>query len=296
MHLSLKQMRYAVAVAETGQFGRAAKACNISQPALSQQVQAIEELCGTPLFDRLKSGVRPTPFGMEFVSRARQVLESADALAAFTLGHAGEPDRPIRFGLIPNVAPYLLPEIVPALTAGLPGLGFTVSENRTDALIAGLVDGSLDVALIGTDAPLHGPRLVSRPLFEDAFVLATSRNEGTTTPVSLSSLAPERILLLDEGHCFRDQTIAACRLDGDPGARTFAATSLSTIVEFVANGQGVTLLPRIALRKEATDPRIAIHDLVSPGAGRLLSLVWREATPFGATFDKMAEVIRATHP
>ncbi|SFC87705.1 hydrogen peroxide-inducible genes activator [Devosia psychrophila] len=296
MHLSLKQMRYAVAVAETGQFGRAAKACNISQPALSQQVQAIEELCGTPLFDRLKSGVRPTPFGMEFVSRARQVLESADALAAFTLGHAGEPDRPIRFGLIPTVAPYLLPEIFPALTAGLPGLGFTVSENRTDALIAGLVDGSLDVALIGTDAPLHGPRLVSRPLFEDAFVLATSRSEGTTTPVSLSSLAPERILLLDEGHCFRDQTIAACRLDGDPGARTFAATSLSTIVEFVANGQGVTLLPRIALRKEATDPRIAIHDLVSPGAGRLLSLVWREATPFGATFDKMAEIIRATHP
>ena len=296
MHLSLKQLRSALAVAEHGHFGHAAKTCNISQPALSQQVQAIEALCGTPLFDRLKSGVRTTPFGAEFVSRARQVLESADALAAFALGHAGAPDRPIRFGLIPTVAPYLLPEIFPALTAGLPGLGFTVSENRTDALIAGLVEGSLDVALIGTEAPAYGPRLVSRPLFEDGFVLATSRAEGTTTPVSLSSLAPERILLLDEGHCFRDQTIAACRLDGDPGARTFAATSLSTIVEFVANGQGVTLLPRIALRKEAADPRISIHDLVSPGAGRMLSLVWREATPFGATFDKMAEIIRATRP
>lgn len=294
MHLSLKQMRYAVAVAETGHFGRAAKACNISQPALSQQVQAIEELCGTPLFDRLKSGIRPTPFGAEFVARARQVLDSADALSAFTLGHAGAPERPIRFGLIPTVAPYLLPEIFPALTKGLPNLAFTISENRTDALLAGLNQGTLDVALIGTDAPEHGPRLVSRPLFKDPFVLATSSLEANGAPVALSSLAPERILLLDEGHCFRDQTIAACRLDSDMGARTFAATSLSTIVEFVANGQGVTLLPAIALRKEATDPRIAIHDLVSPGAGRLLSLVWREATPFGATYEKMAEVIRAT--
>lgn len=296
MHITLKQMRYAVAVAETGHFGRAAVACNISQPALSQQVQAIEELCQTPLFDRLKSGIRPTPFGAEFVARARQVLESADALAAFTLGHAGEPDRRIRFGLIPTVAPYLLPEIFPALTRDLPGLDFTISENRTDALIAGLIEGSLDVALIGTDAPDHGPRLASRPLFHDAFVLATSRSEDTSEPVSLASLAPERILLLDEGHCFRDQTIAACRLDSDPGARTFAATSLSTIVEFVANGQGVTLLPRISLRKEATDPRIAIHDLASPGAGRLLSLVWRDATPFAATFEKMAEVIAGTRP
>jgi LysR family hydrogen peroxide-inducible transcriptional activator len=297
MTISLKQMRYAVAVAEAGHFGRAAQACHISQPALSQQIQAIEDVCGMALFDRLKSGVRPTPFGAEFVGRARQVLDSADALAAFATCRSGEPERPIRFGLIPTVAPYLLPEIFPALARGLPGRDFTISENRTDALLDGLFDGRLDVALIGTEAPTHGPRLISRPLFDDPFVLATSRSEATAQPVSLTTLAPERILLLDEGHCFRDQAIAACRLDSDP-ARTFAATSLSTIVEFVANGQGVTLLPQIALRKEATDPRIAIHDLVSPGAGRLLSLVWREATPFGATFDKMAEVIRGAggHP
>jgi LysR family hydrogen peroxide-inducible transcriptional activator len=292
--VSLKQMQYVLSVARTGHFGRAAEACAVSQPALSQQILALEELCGTPLFDRLRSGIRLTPFGREFIGLAQDVIKRAEALDSFVLGHAGQPDRPIRFGLIPTVAPYLLPEIFPALTKGLPGLDFTVSENRTEALISGLFDGSLDVALIGTAAPDSGPSLVSRALFDDPFVLATSRGEGTTAPVSLANLAPERILLLDEGHCFRDQTIAACRLGSDP-ARTFAATSLSTIVEFVANGQGVTLLPRIALRKEATDPRIAIHDLVSPGAGRLLSLVWREATPFGSTFDKMAEVIRAAH-
>ena len=292
MSISLRQMRYAVAVASAGHFGRAAAACAVSQPALSQQIQALEALCGTPLFDRLKSGIRLTPFGREFVTLAKAAIESADVVNAYALHRTGMPQRPIRFGLIPTVAPYLLPEIFPSLTRDLPGLDFTVSENRTDALIAGLVDGGLDVALIGTEPPEHGPRLVSAPLFDDPFVLATSRAEHTAEPVSLAALAPERILLLDEGHCFRDQTIAACRLDSDPSARTFAATSLSTIVEFVANGQGVTLLPRIALRKEATDKRIAIHELVSPGAGRLLSLVWREATPFGPIFERIAEVIR----
>jgi LysR family hydrogen peroxide-inducible transcriptional activator len=294
MLISLKQMRYITAVADSGHFGRAASACNISQPALSQQIHAAEDVCGTPLFDRLKSGTRLTPFGREFVAHARRVLESADALTGFVQRHAGQPDRPIRFGLIPTVAPYLLPEIFPALSRDLPDTAFTISENRTEALIEGLVDGSLDVALIGTDAPEHGPRLVSQPLFEDAFVLATSTREKTAGPVALTALTPERILLLDEGHCFRDQTIAACRLDQEPSARTFAATSLSTIVEFVANGQGVTLLPQIALRKEANDPRIAIHDLVSPGAGRLLSLVWREATPFAPIFGTMVQTIRGT--
>ncbi|MDB5472966.1 MAG: hydrogen peroxide-inducible s activator [Devosia sp.] len=292
MSFSLKQMRYIVAVADSGHFGQAAAACNISQPALSQQIQSAEEICGTALFDRLKSGTRPTPFGQEFVARARLVLDGADALAAFAQHNSGKPNRAIRFGLIPTVAPYLLPDIFPALTRSLPDLAFAVSENRTEALIDGLVDGSLDVALIGTEAPEHGPRLVSRPLFEDPFVLATGVDEKREGPVALKSISPERILLLDEGHCFREQTIAACRLDSNPSGRTFAATSLSTIVEFVANGQGVTLLPRIALRKEANDPRIAIHTLAAPGAGRTLSLVWREATPFGSTFEQMAELIR----
>lgn len=296
MSVTLKQMQYALAVARSGHFGRAAEACAVSQPALSQQILALEGQCGAPLFDRLRNGVRPTPLGREFLALAQRVVESAEAVETLILGHAGQPDRPVRFGLIPTVAPYLLPEIFPALTEDLPGVDFTVSENRTDALLAGLADGSLDVALIGTTAPSDGPRLVSRPLFDDPFVLATCREESTTAPVSLSSLDPDRILLLDEGHCFRDQTIAACRLDTDPAGRTFAATSLSTIVEFVANGQGVTLLPRIALRKEATNPRIAIHDLLSPGAGRHLSLVWREATPFGKTFEKMAEAIRGAKP
>jgi LysR family hydrogen peroxide-inducible transcriptional activator len=293
MNISLKQMRYAVAVAENGHFGRAAEQCHISQPALSQQIQLLEGLCGAPLFDRLKRAVRLTPFGREFVARARPVIEAAEALAAFAEGRSGTPDRPIRFGLIPTVAPYLLPEIFPALREKLPALDFAISENKTDALLSGLEDGGLDIALIATEPPPGGVRLRTMPLFEDSFVLATSAGERAREPVRLSTLAPERILLLDEGHCFRDQAIAACRLDTEPGGRTFAATSLSTIVEFVANGQGVTLLPGIAVRKEA-DERIAVHPLAAPVPGRTLSLVWREGTPFAATFEAIADVIRAT--
>ncbi len=290
--ITLKQMRYALAVARTGHFGRAASECAVSQPALSQQILALEELCGTPLFDRSRSGVTPTPFGREFLERADGVIRAADVLDSFAIRSGADPKRPIRFGLIPTVAPYLLPQIFPELTRALPDLKFTISESRTESLLSAITDGSLDIALIATDAPTEGPKLVVETLFEDQFVLATPRDEATDAPVSLANLQPERILLLDEGHCFRDQTIAACRLEGERGTRTFAATSLSTIVEFVANGQGVTLLPSIALRKEASDPRIAIHKLDTPSAGRQLRMVWRAATPFGETYARIADVIR----
>lgn len=298
MTISLKQMRYALAVAAEGHFGRAADACAVSQPALSQQILSLEALCGTALFDRLKSGVRLTPFGRDFMLLARETVKAAEALDDFALGRAGRLDRPLRFGIIPTVAPYLLPRIYPALTRDLSEISFSISESRTEAMLASLQDGRLDLVLIATEPPSGGPRLVSRPLFDDPFVLATPRGEATSDPVSLAALPPERILLLDEGHCFRDQAISACGLEGGRSTNAFAATSLATIVEFVANGQGVTLLPQIALRKEASDPRIAIHPLDDPAAGRQLRLVWREATPYAEIFDRVADVIcrTATQP
>ncbi|WP_172123673.1 MULTISPECIES: hydrogen peroxide-inducible genes activator [unclassified Devosia] len=293
MSFTLKQLRYAIAVADLGHFGRAAAACNVTQPALSQQIQSLEAWCGIPIFDRLVREVRLTPFGREFVGRARPLLSGAEALASFAAGPATAPDRPLRFGLIPTVAPYLLPDVFPALAQRLPEMRFAISEDRTGALLAALGDGSLDLALIGSELPRGGPKLSSLPLFEDPFVLATSLAEAREGPVSLAGVPPERILLLDEGHCFRDQAIAACDLGSELSSRTFAATSLSTIVEFVAAGQGVTLLPRIALRKEAGD-RIAIHPLAPPRPGRHLSLVWRDGSPFAGVFEQVAELIRET--
>ncbi|WDR03848.1 hydrogen peroxide-inducible genes activator [Devosia algicola] len=296
MTLSLKQFRYAIAIAETGHFGRAAVQCHISQPAMSQQIQLIEAQCGTLLFDRSNRAVQLTPFGREFIDRAQQVIEAADAVEAFVAGQDGSPHHPIRFGLIPTVAPYLLPDIFPALADRLPGVKFMVSESRTDALLTGLYEGNVDLALIATEPPENGPALTSAPLFLDPFVLATAANQTSSSPIALADVAPETILLLDEGHCLRDQAIAACHLDGTGGGRTFAATSLSTIVEFVAHGQGVTLLPRISLRKETASARIAIHELEAPGAGRQLLLVWRQATPFATVFHQIAETIRETRP
>lgn len=291
MSLTLRQMTYLAVLAETGHFGRAAERCHVTQPALSQQIRQMEEYCGAPLFDRLGRTARLTPFGRDLLDRARNVLAAAEGLEDFVAAARAEPLRPLRFGLIPTVAPYLLPEIFPALTHHLPHLAFTVSENRTEQLLAGLDDGGLDLALIATAPPSGGAPLETVPLFDDPFVLVTSADEPMHAPLSLESLPPERILLLDEGHCFRDQTIAACRLDGARGPRTFAATSLSTIVEFVANGQGVTLLPQISLRREAADSRLAVYPLAEPLARRQLSLVFRKSTPHAELFRRIASVI-----
>lgn len=296
MNLTLRQMHYVVVLAETGHFGRAAERCFVTQPALSQQIRQLEELCGTALFDRLGKQVSLTPFGRELVDRARPILEQAQALDSFLISGRSQPRRPIRFGLIPTVAPYLLPAIFPRLATELPQIDFTISESRTDTLVAGLEDGSLDLALIATPPRAGAPRLAESTLFEDAFVLATATDEERSAPVPLGSIERGRMLLLDEGHCLRDQALAACAIDPTQARSSFAATSLSTIVEFVANGQGVTLLPEIALRKEATGARIAVHRLASPGASRLLRLVWREATPFEELFETVAGLVRACRP
>ncbi len=291
---TLRQLQYAVALAETRHFGRAAELAHVSQPALSQQIRQLEALCGAPLFDRLAQGVTLTPFGAQFIDLAQETLANAGKIAALVETHAGRPARPLRFGLIPTVAPYLLPTMFPALSAGLPEVRFAISENRTGALLDALAAGSLDLALIATEPAAGGPKLQIAPLFRDDFVLATAADEETQEPVPLAAVDTSRMLLLDEGHCFRDQALAACGLSPD-SARTFAATSLSTIVEFVANGQGITLLPEIALRKETAGNRIQTRRLASPGAGRMLSLVWRQATPFGDLFEQIASIVRTAH-
>jgi len=294
--ITLRQMQYAVALAESGHFGRAAERCHVTQPGLSQQIRQLEELCGAPLYDRLGKSVRLTPFGREFVERVRPILEQAESLGSFLTGARGHPERPLRLGVIPTVAPYLLPHVFPALQREHPTLSFMVSESRTETLIDGLAEGSLDLALIASQPPTGTPRLALAPLFADEFVLATGTDTETMGPVPLGQIEGNRMLLLDEGHCFRDQAIAACSLDPDAARRTFAATSLSTIVEFVANGQGITLLPEIALRKEAIGNRIRVHRLQSPGARRELLLVWRQATPFTDLFHEVAGTIRRARP
>jgi len=292
INLTLKQLRYSLALADEGHFNKAAKRCHVTQPALSQQIKLLEQNCGALLFERVGKSVKITPFGQEFLERARAIIKDTEALAVFSSSHDGAPSRPIRFGIIPTVAPYLLPNIYPALKNALADMDFVIKENHTEQLLEAIESGDVDLALIATDPP-EGSRLTVAPLFADPFVLATQSTAQYPTPTRLEELPKERILLLDEGHCFRDQAIAACALGDTATKRAFAATSLSTIVEFVANGQGITLLPTISLKKEAADPRIKIIPLAAPGAGRMLSLVWRDATPFSGVFEEIAGVIKS---
>jgi LysR family transcriptional regulator, hydrogen peroxide-inducible genes activator len=295
--ITLRQLRFALAVAETGHFGRAAARCSVTQPALSQQLQALEAACGASLFDRLSSGTVPTPFGRDFLARAGGIVRQADDLSAFIDDRrSGTSTAPVRFGLIPTVAPYLLPEIFPALRAELPDINYAVSENHTEGLLADLADGELDIALVATVPRPGGPRLTVRPLFSDPFVLATAAEDPQRGPVPLHRIDSGRMLLLDEGHCFRDQAIAACALSDGAAARAFAATSLSTIVEFVANGLGITLLPSIAVRKETADRRVRVLELAPPGAARTLALVWRESAPLAPVFLRVADIIARRAP
>ncbi len=175
--ISLKQLRYAVTVAQTGHFGRAAELCSVTQPALSQQIGALEARCGTPVFDRLTRGIRLTPFGEQLIDLAQATLVAADRVSQLIETQAGQPGRPVRFGMIPTVAPYLLPTLFPALTDQLPQTDFAISENRTGALLDGLADGALDLALIASEPRSGGPRLTIAPLFRDDFVLATAPDE-----------------------------------------------------------------------------------------------------------------------
>lgn len=291
MRFTLKQMRYTLALSETGHFGRAAELCHVTQSALSQQIKLTEQACGTQLFVRFGGVAKPTPFGREFVARAANIVQNADMLDGFALNYNGKPSRPIRFGMIPTIAPYLLADIYPALRAALPNIALEVRESQTAQIVSQLQEGTLDVGLIATDVPSPGP-LTQVAIAADPFVVATDMDNALEAPVRLEELSRHHILLLDEGHCLRDQAMDACALSQDASRRAFAATSLSTIVECVANGQGITLLPSISLKKETADPRIRVLALATPGANRTLSLVWHRSTPFGPLFQEFAETIR----
>lgn len=288
LSITLRQLHYAQIIADEGHFGRAAKRCHVTQPALSQQIKLLEERCGTPIFDRLGKEVRLTPFGRDFLVHAGRVLNAAQDLEGFADMSAGQPARALNFGLIPTVAPYLLPDLLPALSGALPDTSFSIHEGKTDTLLAALAEGEMDIAVLGTMPPLAG--FGSLPLFSDPFILAAPKGSQLGNPVDLANLPQDRFLLLEEGHCLREQMLDACALS-DLRGRRLAATSLTTILELVAAGYGVTLLPAISLRREMTDKRIEFLQLAAPGAERTLRLVWRAGSPFEPLFANIAAII-----
>ncbi|UWQ21747.1 hydrogen peroxide-inducible genes activator [Jannaschia sp. W003] len=287
--VTLRQLRYFEALLRHRHFGRAAEAAAVSQPALSVQIRALEEALGGPLFERGPREVRPTPFGTRVAAEVRGVLRGVEALGALAQAEAGGLTG-LRIGVIPTVAPYLLPALVRGLERARPGLDLEIRETVTPRLLEALADGALDTALVAL--PVSEPALVELPLFREPFVLVRPESEATKPVPDARALARMRLLLLEEGHCFRDQALEFC----GQGARMrhgLDGSSLATLVQMVGAGLGVTLIPEMAVAVETRSAPVAVARFADPAPDRTLGLVWRRSSPLGAELRALAPVLRA---
>lgn len=288
MTITLKQMRYALALKHHQHFGKAAEASFVTQPALSQQMTLLEEHLGWSIFERMGKSVIPTPRGRAFLAEIDKIVQATADVEEQFAQKDRQTNVQISMALIPTIAPYLLPNLLPELNKQLSSVSFAVGERTTDELVDSIRSGKCDVGILATDT--NDERLVSTPLFADPFVLAVGANDEIWGPVDLSKIEREKLLLLSEGHCLRDQTMDACHIGSELKQKTFAATSLSTIVELVANNMGMTLLPAISLRRETVSGRVKTISLESPGAGRTVYMVWRRSSPLHDLFERVSEI------
>lgn len=290
MNLTLRQLRYFEALARHGHFGRAADDCAISQPALSMQIKELEETLGTPLFERGARQVRLTGFGEEFAARARQILRNVDELGDLARASRDRLAGRLRIGVIPTIAPYLLPSLIGRLADESPGLDIRVRETVTPKLLQELAEGRLDTALVAL--PVSEPGLQEIALFNEDFVLVRPPDdEGLPVP-SRETLREMRLLLLEEGHCFRDQALSFCNLPSAP-RELLDGSSLTTLVQMVAAGIGVTLIPEMALAVETRSATVSVARFRGARPRRTIGMVWRRTSPLTKQLTQLAQVVRA---
>lgn len=290
--MNLRDLRYLVALAEHRHFGRAAEASFVSQPTLSTQIRKLEEELGVALFERAPRKVMLTPVGREIVDRARKVLADIDQLGEIARRSQDPESGTVRLGLFPTLGPYLLPHVLPGLRERFPRLEFLLVEDKTDALVERLRDGRLDAAVLAL--PLADEQLHAEPLFDEPFVLATPAGHPLAERVSLviDDLDEERLLLLEEGHCLREQALDVCRLAG-AGERDFRATSLETLRQMVAAGVGSTLLPALAVQPPVPAlPGIRLVPFRDDPPFRRVALAWRRSSAIDGLLRGLAAEIR----
>lgn len=290
-NVTLRQLRYFDALARHGHFGLAAQDCAISQPALSMQVKDLETALGVALLDRAGRPLRLTPAGEALAERARDILRQTDDLPDLVRSAADRPVGRLRLGVIPTVAPYLLPRVAGALAGAYPGLELNLRETLTPRLLAELAEGRLDAALVAL--PVSEPALAEVPLLSETFVLVRPAAEAGRPVPDPERLREMRLLLLEEGHCFRDQALAFCALNPRASREILDGSSLSTLVQMVASGIGVTLIPQMAVPVETRSADVALARFPPPEPARTIGLVWRRASPLAPALGRMAEVVRA---
>jgi LysR family hydrogen peroxide-inducible transcriptional activator len=290
--VSLRQLRYLESLAETRHFGHAAEACAVSQPALSMQIKELEAELKLRLVERRKSGVELTEKGEEVSRRARAILASVRDLVDYAKGQEGVLAGVLKLGAIPSIAPYLLPAALPALQRRFPALKLQLRETVTETLVRELVTGDLDVILVAL--PIDDPEVETQFLFDDAFILATkaTRDNARMRCATPDMLADEHLLLLEEGHCLRDQALSYCHMRTREARESFGASSLATIVQMVANGYGVTLLPEMAISSEIhRGGDIRLLRFTSPEPKRGIGLAWRKTSPRKAEFAQFGKLL-----
>ncbi len=287
--LTLRQLQYVCAIAEELSFRGAAKRCHVSQPSLSTQVAEIEGALGVRIFERSRRGVLLTSAGAEIVAHGRRILLACEDLVDLAKRHADPLAGLLRIGVIPTIGPYLLPDLDPALRRAFPKLELRWVEDRTDGLVRRIREGTLDAALLALETDLGD--LERAPFGEDTFVLAAPRGHELAKGrghLSVDVLATRRVLLLDDGHCFRDQALDLCTIAGAQ-EHGFRATSLTTLVQMAAAGAGVTLLPTIALEVENRRSELVIRRFRKPAPARTLAFVWRPGSHLSAPLRSLAQ-------
>jgi LysR family hydrogen peroxide-inducible transcriptional activator len=291
---TLRQLRYFSALARQRHFGRAAEECAVSQPALSVQIQNLEASLGAILVERVRGQIELTQDGVEIARRAARILTEVAELE----DHARHGGRlltgPLRLGVIPSIAPYLLPAALPCLQRQHPALDLQLRESQTAILVGELQRGVLDVLVLSL--PVDQPELETLALFDDRFLLAVPAAHALASQADGATrlLAQERLLLLEEGHCLRDQALSYCRHVERGSTSSFGASSLSTIIQMVANGLGITLLPELSLPFEVHDPRIALLAFAAPEPVRTVALAWRRSSPRKRDFVELARLLSAS--
>lgn len=290
INVTLKQLRYFDALSRQGHFGRAADTCAISQPALSMQIKELEEELGAALFERTARQVRLTSFGEEFAVRAREILRSVDELGDLARVAQNRFLGRLRLGIIPTMAPYILPRLVERLSREYAGVDLNLRETITPKLLQELSEGKLDAAILAL--PVSEPSLTETALFEEEFVLVRPQSEANVPVPEAETLAKMRLLLLEEGHCFRDQALSFCSIKAPRPREVLEGSSLGTLVQMVGAGIGVTLIPEMAVSVETRSAPVSVARFPDPKPSRTVGMVWRNSSPLANQLRQMAEVIR----
>jgi LysR family hydrogen peroxide-inducible transcriptional activator len=292
MELKLKDLRYLVAVADQRHFGRAAARCFVSQPTLSAQLKKLEQALGVQLIERAPNNVSLTPAGEEIVARARRIIEASDEVVALARSQRDPLAGRLRVALLPTIGPYLLPRVAAAIKKRLPRLELRLYEYQTAPMLEKLHGGELDVGILAL--PVDLPGLAARELYREAFTVALPERHplAAHATVRIADLKDETLLLLEDGHCLRDQALEVCSRVAVKEAQDFRATSLETLRQMVASGAGVTLLPELAGRGAYRNARgVVLRPFARPAPQRHIGAVWRKSTARRPAIEALNEVI-----